>query len=123
MAYNPSLYNPYGMPTFNQQNNQPIIDLVFMTKQEIDSYSMPAGSISRPLFIDDHHYAIKYFDQHGGSTISWFKTDEISYSDIADPTEIGVTKADFDAFKKEIMEVINGKHSNPDVPTTPAAEL
>lgn len=129
MAYNPSLYNPYGMqmqPSFQQMpvQQQAVNGLVFIEKSAIDTYHMPPGSVSPPLFVDEGHYVIKSFDSNGGSSIETFRTEPCPMSEIFGADETNVTKADLEAFKLEIMEAINGKHSIQDVPTasaTPAA--
>ena len=108
MAYNPALYGFQPYQQFPSQ--QPYNGIIFMERGEVESYTMPPGSISQPLFVDESHFAIKSFDQSGGATTEWFKAEKIPYSEIADPHEISVTKADLDAFKAEIMEVLN-EHS------------
>jgi len=125
MAYNPSLYNPYGMqmqPSFQQMpmQQQAVNGLVFIDKNAIDTYQMPPGSVSPPLFVDDSHYVIKSFDSNGGSSIEPFKTEPCSMSEIFGADETNVTKADLEAFKLEIMEAINGKHTVQDVPAASA---
>lgn len=119
MAYNPALYNQYGMqpyqPAYQPAMQQPINGLVFIEKNAIDSYQMPAGSVSPPLFIDESHFIIKTFDATGGSATELYEAKKIPMSEIEDPHSVNVTKADLDAFKAEIMEAINGKHSLQDV--------
>lgn len=112
MAYNPNLYNPYG----NQQNSwlmhqqvqqQPFSGINFRDIGFIDSYTLPAGSVSEPLFINDKYFAIKSFDQNGGSNIEWFKAVGVPYSEVVGSNNINVTKADLEAFEAKIMEVLN----------------
>lgn len=134
MAYNPSLYNPYApqqfQPTMNQfqpvqpqQNQQPVNGLTFLDGgiEEAESYQMPPGSVSQPLFIDDQHFVIKTFDSNGGSSMEAYKAEKIPLSSLLNPSNVNVTKADLDAFKAEIMEAINGKHTLAEVPAAQAA--
>ena len=122
MAYNPNLYNPYGMqqmqPQFPQpfQQQQPVNGLKFIDVNNIDSYQLPPGSVSDALFVDDKHFIIKTFDNNGGSSIEAYEANKIPLSSLLKPNDMSITKADLDAFKAEIMEVINGKHSIADVP-------
>lgn len=128
MAYNPNLYNPYGLqqtpvqPTqmYAPMQQQAINGLLFIDKNAIDTYQMPPGSVSPPLFVDDSHYVIKSFDSNGRSSIETFRTEPCPMSEIFGADETNVTKADLEAFKLEIMEAINGKHTVQDVPTASA---
>ena len=126
MAYDPSAYNPWQGNNMlgNQQRfqQQPVNGLIFMDLNSIETYQMPAGSVSAPLFIDDKHCAIKTFDTTGGSSTEFFELKSIPKSDLLDPHDINVTKADLDAFKAEIMEAINGRHSIAAVQATPAEQ-
>ena len=131
MAYNPNLYSPYGSQQFQPtigympqqyqptvQQQQPVNGLIFIDKNAVDTYQMPPGSVSPPLFIDDSHYVIKSFDSNGGSSIEPFRTEPCSMSEIFGADETNVTKADLEAFKLEIMEALNDKHTIQDIPTT-----
>ena len=139
MAYNPSLYNPYGSQQFQptisypqqyqptmqpmQQQQQPINGLTFIDIDNIDSYQMPAGSVSQPLFVDAEHFVIKTFDLNGGSSTEAYKATKIPLSSLLGPgNDNNVTRADLEAFKDEIMEAINGKHSIADVPAKTTAD-
>lgn len=133
MAYNPSLYNPYGLqmqPQFPQsfpqqpmQPQQPVNGLTFIDIDNIDSYQMPAGSVSQPLFVDAEHFVIKTFDSNGGSSTEAYKATKIPLSSLLGPgNDNNVTRADLEAFKAEIMEAINGKHSIADVPAKTTAD-
>ncbi len=137
MAYNPNLYNPYAPQQFQptmmqphqfqpvqpQQNQQPVNGLTFLDGgiEEAESYQMPPGSVSQPLFIDDQHFIIKIFDSNGGSSMEAYKAEKIPLSSLLNPSNVNVTKADLDAFKAEIMEAINGKHTLAEVPAAQAA--
>ena len=122
MAYNASLYNPYGQQQFQpaayQQQSQPVNGLMILNGgiEEAESYWLPPGSVSQPMFLDEHHYLIKVFDENGGSNLEAYYTEKIPLSSLLSPDKVNVTKADFDAFKAEIMEAINnGKRVVPDV--------
>lgn len=125
MAYNPSLYNPYNnqqfQPTINypQQfqsaQQQPVNGLTFIDINNIDSYWMPAGSVSQPLFIDDKHFVIKTFDKNGGSETEAYEAKKIPLSSLLGSDNTNVTRADFESFKAEIMEAINGRNTIADV--------
>jgi hypothetical protein len=146
MAYNPSLYNPYGSQQFQptisypqqfqptmqpqyqqqfaaQQQQQPINGLTFIDIDNIDSYQMPAGSVSQPLFVDAEHFVIKTFDLNGGSSTEAYKATKIPLSSLlGSGNDNNVTRADLEAFKADIMEAINGKHSIADVPAKTTAD-
>ena len=118
MSYDPMMYNPYLR--FPTQAQQPVNGLVFIDKSMIDSYQMPPGSVSPPLFIDDTHFVIKTFDQSGGSAVEYFEARSIPMAELVDPHEVTVTKADLDAFEAKIMEAIN-ERSFPSIPATQTA--
>lgn len=81
MSYDPMMYNQYLR--FPMQA-QPVNGLVFIDKNMIDSYQMPPGSVSPPLFIDDTHFVIKTFDQSGGSAVECFEAKSIPASDLVE---------------------------------------
>ena len=111
MAYNPSLYNPYGLqvPQAYVPVQQPINGLSFIDDISVlDTLQMPRGSVSQPYFLkDENKFVIVTFDNAGGMTKELFSFKKESISNPDDK----VTKADLDAFKAEIMEAINGKHA------------
>ena len=126
MLNNPSLYSPYAsqqfQPTASFANTgfqqSPINGLITLEGgiNAVESYQMPAGSVSPPLFIDEKHFCIKSFDATGGSTTELYEAKKVPLSSLEDPREAKVTKADLDAFKAEIMEAINGKHTVAEIP-------
>lgn len=138
MAYNPNLYSPYGSQQFQptisypqqyqptmqpqyqqqfaaQQQQQPVNGLTFVDVDNLNSYWLPNGSVSQPLFVDDKHFIIKTFDKNGGSEMEAYEVKKIPLSSILKPNDNTVTKDDLDAFKAEIMEAINGRNSFADV--------
>lgn len=109
MAYNPNLYNPYGLSPMQPVQQQPINGLSFIDDISVlDTLQMPRGSVSQPYFLkDEDKFVIVTFDNAGGMTKELFSFKRESISNPNDK----VTKADLDAFKAEIMEAINGKHA------------
>ena len=126
MAYNPSLYSPYGPqqfqptagfssavnPTFTQQ--QPINGLVSVDSYKgVEMYNMPPNSVSPPLFLtSDNIFYIKTTDGGGAATVKAYRFEEYempseSHSDF-------VTKTDLEDFERRIMEAIDGKHTVPE---------
>ena len=112
MAYNSSLYNPYGLqtPQAYTPTQQPINGITFINVDDLDSYWMPAGSVSQPLFVDGNHFIVKTFDKNGGSAMEAYETKKIPLSSLLKLEDVNVTKADLEAFKAEIMEAINGRN-------------
>lgn len=135
MTYNPAFYSPYAPQQFQptmfsqpqiqpvQSHQQPVNGLIFLDGgiEEAESYQMPPGSVSQPLFIDEQHFLIKTFDFNGGSSMEAYRAEKIPLSSLLDPNNVNVTKADLNAFKAEIMEAINGKHSLAEIPATQTA--
>lgn len=128
MAYNPSLYNPYGTQQFQptisypQQfqptmQQQPVNGLVRIEGIEgAQMYQMPTNSVSPPLFLgNEAAFFIKTTDGGGAATLKKYSFKEEPLEPVSNDY---VTKADFNAFAQEIREAINGK---PVVPE-PAAE-
>lgn len=121
MAYDPSLYNPYyglhTQPQFQQafQQQQPVNGIMFIDIDNLDSYWMPPGSVSQPLFVDDEHFVIKTFDKNGGSATEAYLAKKIPLSSLLKSNDMNVTKEDFEAFKAEVMEAINGRNTIADV--------
>ena len=128
MAYNPSLYNPYGsqqfqpttqnmnwqyQPTQTFQPQQPINGLTFIDSiDSIDTLKMPPGSVSQPYFLkDENKFVIVRFDNMGGFTkeLFSFKPEPMNNN-----SEEFVTREYFDQQMQNIMEAINGKHSIPE---------
>lgn len=118
MAYDANLYNPYGFqaqsqfqqsfPRQQMQPQQPVNGLTFIDAENIDSYWLPNGSVSQPLFIDAEHFIIKSFDSNGGSSTEAYKATKVPLSSILKSSNNTVTREDLEAFKAEIMEAING---------------
>lgn len=123
MAYNPSLYNPYGtqqfqpttmatsgyMPTYTPQ--QPINGLIKVTGIEgAQMYQLPPGSVSPPLFLESENaFFVKTTDDGGAATIKKYKFEEAPMT--ASGGSEFVTKEYFDQQISSIMEAINGKHT------------
>lgn len=106
MAYNPSLYNPYGLPQFQA----PVNGLVRVESiEEANAYQIPPNSVSPPLFLDsEDSFFIKTTDANGGSTIKkyTFVEEPIPTSNISGEF---VTREYFDQQMNNILEAINGK--------------
>jgi len=111
MAYNPMSYSPYGlqMPGLTSPQPQVINGLNFIDDESVlDSLRMPPGSVSPPYFLkDSNRFIVVTFDNVGGSTREHFTFDK----EIIENPNDTVTKADLEAFKAEMMEAINGKHT------------
>lgn len=118
MAYNPSMYNPYGLqmqPTQmfqpQPQFQQPINGLQFIKDASVlETLRMPPGSTSQPYFLEDENkFIVVTFDNVGGST-------KETFSFTKDPIETNdnsgefVTREYFDQQMNNILEAINGKH-------------
>ena len=131
MAYNPSLYNPYGsqqfqpttggnlqyQPTYTPQ--QPVNGLIKVTDiRGAEMYLIPPGSVSPPLFLEDENaFFIKTTDDGGAATIKKYVFEEAPMT--AQNQGEFVTREYFDQKMQAIMEAINGKHP---VPEQPAAQ-
>ena len=114
MAYNPSLYNPYGFTS-------PVDGLVKVDSIEgVNAYYLPPNSVSPPLFLSSENvFFVKKTDGGGGATIRKFTFEEEVVDPQSDPNY--VTKDYLDARINELMEAINGKH--PVRKPEPATEL
>lgn len=122
MAYDPSIYNPYGnqqfqptvmgqpgyRPTYMPQT--PVNGLVWVGGIEgVQMYQLPPNSVSPPLFLENEDvFFIKETDGGGAATIK-------RYSFVEDPIQASsgqsdyVTREYFDQQMNNIMEAINGK--------------
>lgn len=111
MAYDPMSYSPYGiqLPGSYMPRQQAVNGLNFIDGEgDLDSLRMPPGSVSQPYFLkDSNRFIVVSFDSIGGSTREYFTFDK----EIVENPNEAVTKADFEAFKAEMMEAINGKHT------------
>lgn len=111
MAYNPSLYNPYGQQPYQWSQpawQRPINGLVSVTGMEgAKAYQMPPNS-SMPLFdADEDLLYVKTTDAAGYPTIKTFSfkpTEQPKHA--AEPAY--VTREDFDALAAKI-DVLVGK--------------
>lgn len=117
MAYNPSLYNPYGQPQpYSWQQNlptmttpqtmQPVNGLVSVTGIEgAKAYQLPPNS-SMPLFdSNDDMLYLKTTDAGGFPTIRAFRFEAVDAE--AQPKEGAeyATKADLDALAARVEEM------------------
>jgi hypothetical protein len=126
MAYNPSLYNPYGnqpmsnMFTPSYQPQQPVNGLIKVTGIEgAQMYQLPPGSVSPPLFLDSENaFFVKTTDDGGAATIKKYKFEEEPIATNGNNSEF-VTREYFDQQMNNILEAINGKRavSEPEQPT------
>ena len=118
MAYDPSLYNPYGKTNVYQTQQampmmRPVNGIVYINDLEgAKGYQMPPNSVSPPLMLkSDSIFIIKETDGSGGATLSAYRFDEVPLSSLEKSNGDYVTKADFEAFTAQIMEAINGQHA------------
>lgn len=121
MPYNPNLYNPYGSQQFQptisypqqyqptMQPPQPVNGLVQIDGiQGAEMYPLPPNSVSPALFFkNEAKFAVKSTDGGGAATIRVFNFSEETLQ--ATNSNDIITRQDLDAFKKEVMEAINGK--------------
>ena len=122
MAYNPNLYNPYGSQQFQPttqaagmqfqptiQPPQPVNGLVKINGIEgAQMYQMPPNSVSPPLMWENEPYfTVKQTDGGGAATYRTFKFQEVDLN--PSRSDDIVTRDDFEKFKQEVMEAINGK--------------
>lgn len=101
--YDPLQYNPYLKPP-----QQPVDGLTWVDGiDEVNSYPLPPNSQSPALmWRDEPKFSIKRTDNYGGYTVRTFSFTE----DEPEPVPVPwVTKDDFESFKNDIMEAINGK--------------
>ena len=107
MAYDASLYNPYGAHV----RQKPINGLISIDSIEGGQmYPMPPDSVSPPLFLNEEDaFLIKRTDGGGAATLKKYSFTEVPLQDKED-SELYVTKEHFDNWANQIMEVINGKH-------------
>ena len=116
MAYNPTLYNPYGL-----QPQQPVDTMVWISSTEEGwTYPVAPGSVSPPLWLTgENAFLRKQVDEHGSASLKRFLFNEVPLEEKED-SELYVTKEYFDSQLAEIKEAINGeriaseqpKHSN-----------
>lgn len=125
MAYNPSLYNPYGSQQFQptisypqqyqptMQPQQPINGLIKVTGIEgAQMYQLPPGSVSPPLFLEEENaFFVKTTDDGGAATIKKYTFEEAPIADMSNNPNDFVTREYFDKQMQNIMEAINGKHT------------
>lgn len=125
MAYNPSLYNPYGSQQFQptisypqqfqptMQPQQPVNGLIKVTGIEgARMYQLPPGSVSPPLFLEEENaFFVKTTDDGGAATIKKYTFEEAPIADTINNSNDFVTREYFDQQMQNIMEAINGKHS------------
>lgn len=133
MAYNPSLYNPYGsqqfqptvtqpnwyyQPTVTQMQQQPINGLIKVTGIEgAQMYQLPPGSVSPPLFLEEENaFFVKTTDDGGAATIKKYTFEEAPIANASNNSGDFVTREYFDQQMNNILEAINGKHLVPEQP-------
>ena len=122
MAYDPSLYNPYGLQQF-QPRVQPINGLIQVNGIEgAQMYQLPPGSVSPPLFLkDENAFFVKTTDDGGAASIKKYTFEEAPITN-NNSTEY-VTREYFDQQMNNIMEAINGKHPVSEQPSETAGKL
>ena len=110
MAYNPYLYMPYGAQQFPQVT-QPVDGMVWVDGMEgVRMYQLPPNSRSPVLmFKNEERFAVKTTDAGGASTVRLFKFEEETQEQEQAGTGDYVTRDDFESFKNEILEAVNGK--------------
>ena len=129
MAYNPSLYNPYGtqqfqptvqpnwqyQPTQTFTPQQPINGLIKVKGIEgAQMYQMPPGSVSPPLFLEDENaFFVKTTDDGGAPTIKKYTFEEAPMVTVNNPGDF-LTSEYIDQQINNIFEAINAKHSVPE---------
>lgn len=118
MAYNPSLYNPYGQQSFTwsqpvwqnmQQNpsNQPVNGLVSVTGIEgAKAYQLPPNS-SMPLFDQNNDILyLKTTDSAGYPTIRTFSFKAIEQADQKPQPVDYVPRSEFDALAHDVKMLV-----------------
>lgn len=105
MAYNPSLYNPYGY-----QNQSPVNGLVSVDGiKGAQLYQLPPNSVSPPLFLtEENAFFVKTTDGGGAATIRKYTFEEAAIE--PESNSDYVTRDYLDKRIDQIMEAINGKH-------------
>lgn len=128
MAYNPSLYNPYGSQQFQpSQLYQPTYTPAYTPQQPVNGlikvsgiegaqmYQLPPGSVSPPLFLEDESaFFVKTTDDGGAPTIKKYTFEEAPIANTNNNSGDFVTREYFDQQMQNIMEAINGKHTVPE---------
>ena len=131
MAYNPSLYNPYGLQQFQPTVSTPLsYQPTYQPPQSVNGlvrvesiegaqmYQLPPNSVSPPLFLgSENAFFIKTTDGGGAATLKKYTFQEEAITN-NNQGEF-VTREYFDQQMNNIMEAINGKRA---VPEQPAAE-
>ena len=119
MAYDPSLYNPYGL----QMPQQPVNGLVSIDSIEGgEMYPLPPNSVSPPLFLNNENaFIVKRTDGGGAYSLKkyTFAEEELPGAN----EELYVTKEYFDSQIAEIKEAINGKRIVPEQPAESDEQL
>ena len=113
MAYNPTLYNPYGqqvqvtMQPMQQPVNQYRSGIISVNSiEEAQNFPVPINSSSPPLFLaNEDKFIVKMVDSANNVTIKHYRFEDVT----PNPMNSYVTKDDFNAFVNEIREAINGK--------------
>lgn len=113
MAYNPSLYNPYGL-----QPAQPVNGLIRVESIEgAQMYQLPPNSVSPPLFLgSENAFFIKTTDGGGAATLKKYTFEEEAITN--NVSGEFVTREYFDQQINNIMEAINGKRAVPEPTAT-----
>lgn len=119
MAYNPSLYNPYGQQSFTwsqpvwqnmQQNpsNQPVNGLVSVTGIEgAKAYQLPPNS-SMPLFDQNNDILyLKTTDSAGYPTIRTFSFKAVEQADQNPQPVDYVPRSEFDALVHDVKVLVD----------------
>lgn len=113
MAYNPSLYSPYGYQQ-PQVPQQPINGLVWIDSQEgAQMYPLPPNSVSPPLLLrNENAFFVKTTDGGGAASLKRYTFDEDPIVPTNNNSGDFVTREYFDQQISHILEVIeNGQHT------------
>ena len=105
MAYNPTLYNPYGLP-----DQQPSDTMIWIQSVEEGwTYPVAQGATSPPLWLtEENSFLRKQVDQNGSASLKKFDFSEVPLEE-KNESELYVTKEYFDSQIAEIKEAINGE--------------
>ena len=123
MAYDPSLYSPYGQ-LFNQNNKinmqPPVNGLVRVESYEgALLYALPPNSVSPPLFLGSENlFYVKTTDSDGVANIKAYKFEECEIPRSVVNSNEYVTRADLEELESRIIGAINGQHTVSEQHTT-----
>lgn len=121
MAYNSQLLFPNGISTgypqptapmpyqMTYQQQSPVNNIVWIDGiKGAEMYPLPPNSISPPLmWRNEPRFTVKTTDGGGAWTLETYRFEKEVLNDGAS-NDI-VTREDFESFKREVMEAVNGK--------------